>query len=255
MNKFKSNLNRIGACLVLIVAGSAIFWNSASAQGGLIGADTANAMPGWFGTVNVHFLEELTPPKVVDATIDYAVYAPGQFNLSFYDLAADGTTHIGKDPSNGTRYVYRYQIHNNSGLDNDAITKLTLALVDLTSTNDAKNCKWIEPNAGGIYPAGGVAPTISSIAGNPPTSAYWSYPYFLQPGSDSKMLIFTSPNAPTWQRATVNSQSTVQRWVDVDGTQYNWWEGQLPSPVPEPSGFCCLVLLGIGLFVRRLARR
>jgi hypothetical protein len=220
---------------------------STPALAGLISTDTVHAMPGKFGTEVIQFTEEPSG-KFVDGSIDYAVYAPGDFNLSF----------PGQDPSGGTQYVYRYQIYNNSGTSNDYMNKLTVALVGLTNLTDAMNCTWIEP--GPIYPAGGIAPATSmtGITGNPPDSANWGYKSSsppINPGSYSKMLIFTSPYEPTFQIASVFSQSTDAHWVDNTGHQYNWWEGQLPSPIPEPSSLLSLLAIGILFSVYRALRK
>ena len=198
-------------------------WFASPAHAELIGSDTIHAYQDWFGTKSIQFHEE-SNGKYVDGSIDFVVYAPGDFNLSF----------PGQDPSNGTQYVYRFQLNNDAGTNNDYMKKLTLGLVGITG---AANCKWIEPDSG-PYSGGGVAPANDGLAGTPnPTSAFWSYSASnpIIPGSYSKMLIFTSPNGPTFRLATVNSQSTMDHWVDGSGNQYNWWEGELPSPVPEPS--------------------
>jgi hypothetical protein len=218
---------------------------SSQARAGLVAADTANAMPGWYGTSIIQFIEETSPEKFVDGSVDFAVYAPGQFNLSF----------PGQDPSGGTRYVYRYQLYNNSGTSEDYLKTLTVGLVGVTN---AANCKWIDP--GDLYQgSGGVIPTLQvALIGTPnPTSAVWKYKASspIGPGNYSKMLIFTSPYEPTSRLSTVNSQSTIGHWVDGDGNQYNWWEGMLPSPVPEPTTLFSLFMSG-GLFIiYRVLRR
>jgi hypothetical protein len=197
----------------------------ALAHAGLIEADTANAMTGFFGNKDVQFTE--ASGKNIDGSVDYAVYAPGKFDLSF----------PGQDPSGGSQYVYRYQLHNKpSPASTDYIRKLTVALVGITDST-GWYCKAVEP--GPIYPSGGtVEPTFQvQLTGSPYTSAVWAFRSSapVNTGSDSKMLIFTSPYAPTYQLATILSQSSTDKW-----------EGQLPSPVPEPASF--FGLLGFGLF-------
>jgi hypothetical protein len=218
-----------------------IFVCSAPVQAGLVAADTANAMQ--FGTKIVQYTEE-SNGKYVDGSVDYAVYAPGKFNSSF----------PGQDPSNGTQYVYRYQLYNNAGTSSDYMKKLTVGLVGVTL---AANCKYIEP--GPLYSSGGIAPLQqAALIGTPnPTSASWSYgsSVAINPGNYSKMLIFTSPYGPTERLATIYSQSSVAHWVGLGGEQYNWWEGQLPSPVPEPASMCGLLAFGGILLVYRTLRR
>ena len=82
----------------------------------------------------------------VDGSIDYAVYAPGQFDLSF----------PGEDPSHGTQYVYRYQLYDSSSpTSTDSIRKLSVGLVGVT---DAANCQYVD--TGPLYAGDGVAPTF-----------------------------------------------------------------------------------------------
>jgi len=222
---------------------------SSLAHAELMSTDTVNAIPGWYANEPIHFTED-SNEEVVDGSIDYAVYAPGNFNLSF----------PGQDPSGGSEYVYRYQLHNNAGTSTDYMKKLTVGLVGLVAITDAANCEWIEPNTG-PYPSGGVAPSASQVGiiGDPPTSAIWGYKASapISPGSDSKMLIFTSPYSPTFQVASVLSQSLINHRVDNGGNQYNWWEGQLPSPdpVPEPSSLFCLLASAGFFIVYRVLRR
>jgi hypothetical protein len=208
---------------------------SIPAHATLITEDTANAMPGWYATLPVQFTEELTSGNVfVDASVDYAVYAPGDFNLSF----------PGKDPSNGLQYVYRYQLHNASD-SGDFLKKLSVGLVDITSAQ-GWFCTWVDP--GPIYPDGGVVPPTIGFVGTPPTSVNWAYKTssgFITAGHDSKMLIFTSPFPPTYASATITSRNTVGWYVDDQGHQFNWWRGELPSPVPEPATLISLFVAGV----------
>jgi hypothetical protein len=219
-----------------------VFFCGTSAFAGLMLDDTEHAMPGWYGTKTIRFFEEKYL-KTVDGSIDYAVYAPGQFNLAFPN----------QDPSNGPQYVYRFQLFNNVGTSEDYLKKLTIGLINI---NDASTwfCKWIEPNTG-PYDSGGVIPDQSQVGfvGTPPTSVNWGYLSSgpIQPGNSSKMLIFTSSYAPTFAPATVKSRDTTKHYVDGEN-QFNWWEGQLPSPVvPEPASFAYLSIFCLVLLVSR----
>jgi hypothetical protein len=232
--------------LVLVVAALAPLLSS-PVYATLISTDTANAMPGWYGTLPIQFTEELAAGNVfVDASVDYAVYSPGKFNASF----------PGMDPSNGTQYVYRFQLHDAAD-SGDYLRKLSVGLVDINSAA-GWFCTWIEP--GPIYPSGGVAPSASQVGfvGTPPTSVNWGFKTstgMVTAGNDSKMLIFTSSFAPTFQSATINSRSTVGWWTDDGGNQYNWWQGQLPSPVPEPATLFSLLVAGAIFSGYRVLRR
>lgn len=218
---------RVVSIVVIILAAA----TCTTALGSLIVADTVNAIPGWYGTEIVQFEES---GEFVDGSIDYAVYAPGQFNLSF----------PGQDPSSGAHYVYRYQLHNNAVTSTDFMKKLSVGLVGITN---AANCKVIEP--GPLYPVTGtIAPTQQvKLIGTPPTSAVWSFKSTdppVNPGYSSKMLIFTSPNSPTRLAASLYSQATD-----------TWWEGSLPSPIPEPVSLVSLLIFCCCLFAYRVLRR
>jgi hypothetical protein len=222
-----------GGLFIIVLAALALSCSTA-VHATLIDADTTNAMPGWYGTLPVQFTEELKSGNVVvDASIDYAVYAPGKFDLSF----------PGKDPSNGLQYVYRYQLHDAAD-SGDYLKKLSVGLVDISSAA-GWFCTSVDP--GPIYPAGGLAPPTIGIVGAPPTSVNWAYKAstgLLTAGGDSTMLVFTSPFAPTLQSATITSSSTVGWWIDDKGNQYNWWQGRLPSSVPEPASLFLLLAAG-----------
>jgi hypothetical protein len=233
MATYKKIFGRYCRGLSTMVLTALIVSFSVSADAGLLPADTVNAMPGWFGTEIIQFDE--SNGKNVDGSVDYAVYAPGQFNLSFPN----------QDPSNGTQYVYRYQLHNNPTPDStDFIRKLTVGLVGITDST-GWHCTYIEP--GSIYPSGGAAPTLQvQLTGTPYTSAVWAFKASAPVNTDSysKMLIFTSPYSPTHQLATVLSSSSTDKW-----------EGLLPSPVPEPATLIGMLSFGVLFLIQRVLRR
>ncbi len=82
----------------IFAAAVAVLLLGARAFGALLVGDP-NSMTGWNGTVNFDTTFSI---YTVKAEVDYAVYAPGQFNLSF----------PGGDPSGGSHYVYAYRVHN-----------------------------------------------------------------------------------------------------------------------------------------------
>ncbi len=159
------------------------------------------------------------------ADVDFAVFAPGMFGLS-YGAAAD--------PSGGTDYVYAYQIHNTAGgaVGDRSISSMTVGLDGDES-----------PAGIGFVPAGGLAPSSSSFipAGPPFTSAAWSFNPLLAPGgTTSEILIFTSPHGPELDNASLIG--------GINNTQL------LPSPVPEPATFVLLSLGAVALLVIRRGR-
>jgi hypothetical protein len=205
---------------------------SVPADATLITSDTNNAMPGYFGTATIQFEED--NGKFVDGSIDFAVYDKGHFNSSF----------PGQDPSNGTRYVYRYQLYNNSSATSTDYMKLLTVGLAGDGDTQAANCTWIDPGIGS-YPSGGVVPTsgASSIIGTPATSVVWSFQSpRVQPNTHSYMLIFTSPFSPKYRTASVNSSNTPSHYTDNQGGQHNQWWGQVPSPIPEPASWISLAM-------------
>jgi hypothetical protein len=159
------------------------------------------------------------------ADVDFAVFAPGGFGLSYGGAA---------DPSGGTEYVYAYQIHNTApgAVGDRSISTMTVGLDGDES-----------PAGVGFVLAGGLAPSASSFvpAGPPFTSARWSYTgALLAPGMTSEILLFTSPNGPEMDDASLIG--------GINDTQL------LPSPVPEPASVVLLVLGAAALLIVRRGR-
>jgi hypothetical protein len=154
----------------------------------------------------------------LDANVQYCVYAPGQFNLSY--PAWD-------DPTDGLQYVYTYQIYNN-------ITRtgtkpyISYFSVGISGADEqADNIGYLidDPNH--------KDPNHFDLAG---TKAGWFFdasPY-LAYDSISDILYFTSPFSPELDTSTVS------------GGIYSCTRNDLPSPNPEPT---TIVLMGAGLFV------
>ena len=168
----------------------------------------------------------------VNADVEFAVYAPGQFNLSF----------AGRDPSGGTERVYAYQIFNLTTLTSD-ITDFTLGLLDVLDVD-----KDIEPftvdNVGFFdYSTGTVAPSSSYLSptlGSNPTQARWEFfATTIAPGQVSEILLFTCPAPPEEDSATVAADWSASE--------------PLPSPTPEPATLA-LLSLGAGFMLRRRKR-
>jgi hypothetical protein len=187
---------------------------SAPVSGDVILATDGNAIPTWQGATdfNVGFLS-----KKINGHIDYAVYAPGQFSLSFPTV----------DTIPANNYVYAYQIFNNATpASNDSITGFT---VGLDGNEVAMNNGFI---------GSGIQPSSNYLSGSPPTSSAWlfSSPNRITVGTNSSILYFTSPFAPEFASSSMTAAGGPYAWT-----------GTMPSPVPEPSALLGLAVFG-GLF-------
>jgi len=174
------------------------------------------------------------------ANVDYAVYAPGQFEISF----------PGQDPSGGTRFVYAYQIDFDipqTTASDESLAYLTVGLDGATQPQEQV------AHLGNFSTSGtDVEPVSQNFAGSPPTSAISNFyespnPSELVPFSQSNLLIFTSPAAPEWYAATLQGVDSSHVKTEL-----------LPSPgvsVPEPGTLTLWGLATVGLLMVRLTRR
>ncbi len=188
------------------------------AKGGLLASDSAAYNDGattWRGT------QPFTSLGLLDVNVDYAVYAPGQFQLS-------SALHNPTDPSGGAQYVYAYQLLNDVG----GTLPVTAFSVGFTDAGDSdagtegankqvSNVSFVSP-----FPVG-AAPSNTTYNGQ---SAVWNYATALTTGSESAVLIYTSPYAPETDFASVQGFASDQE--------------RLPSPVPEPAGFLLIAFSG-----------
>jgi len=150
------------------------------------------------------------------ATVDYAVFAPGDFT--------------GTDPSGGAEYVYAYQFFVNVG--SNPLYLATIAVDDPDAANQAA-----------LGTTSGVAPGLLSL--DPVgTKSFVSLfnPTVVTAGSNSQVVLFTSPNPPTYGTTSV---TFVAAPAVVSATL-------IPTPLPEPA---TMVLLAMGgLLIRRRRR-
>jgi len=202
-----------------------------TAAAGLLATD-GNGLTGYKGTQR--FIAT-TPPFMgsqIDfaADVDYCVYAPGKFGLSF----------SGQDPSNGALYVYAYQIFN----DLDPYPSGPLYMNRKGHVNTIS----IGLNGGDEYvPHVGYLPGTENSPdtyNRNPSSVKWNFP-LVDPQIDfnerSNILIFTSDGSPEYDSATVAGVFPTSQ--------------QLPSPAPEPASLAILAAASAFCMLSRRPKR
>jgi len=169
----------------------------------------------------------------LDVKVEYAVFAPGQFNVAFG---------AGADPSNGSEFVYAYEV-TNTGATVNVSRNMSGVTVALLPTASASNIGFL-PLLNGNY---GQVPNNSSFGGTPASSARWNFTSpTLALGGITQVLLFTSPKGPTLASASalgggIQGTTTVPNFV--------------PTPIPEPSSFILLALAGLAMLAIRLRTR
>ena len=189
---------------------------TASAVAGPLGTDPTG-IPGFTGTVAFSASDGQTS-LLID--LDFAVFEPGVY-------PDDGIA--GDDPSDGTDYVYAYQGFN-TGAIGDAV--LTTFSVGLASGSGAANV--------GDDPlhelTGGLSPDSAQLFAD---SAKFDYePPQLPPGEWSTVLLFTSPNPPTFGDASVINGGLAD-------------QQSVPVPLPEPTTLVLLTVVAAAARRRR----
>lgn len=213
---------RIACCAMvgLLLAGSA--------SGAVVLSSDANAIPAWHGSVLYTNVDPIYYPQLA-VSVDYAVYAPGQFGLSF----------PGADPTSGSRFIYAYHVLNNltphpgwsawQG-NEDYVTKFSVGMTQLDEL----------PSNAGYVTGTGQAPNSSNL---PIGSAGWTYRAStnkLLYGATGAVLYYASPFGPEWDDGTVQGYYAVTLPLSM------------PSPMPEPAS---LSLLALGAAISCIVRR
>ena len=198
-----------------------------SASGSVVLSSDTNAISDWQGSVLYTNVDPIYYPQLA-VSVDYAVYAPGNFNASF----------PGQDPTAGADFIYAYQIFNNltphpgwpvwQG-DEDYVTKFSVGMSGLDE----------QPVDAGFVAGTGQAPSSSSL---PVGSAGWTYRVSsnkLLYGSVSAVLYYASPFGPTWDNGSVQGINAATLPLSM------------PSPLPEPASLSLLALGAMSCIVRR----
>lgn len=213
-----TNLSR-AALLSLLLTGMA-------AAGPLaLETDGTTGLPGWHGTQTT-WISALK----IQATVEYAVYAPGMFDQS----ALLGNP---VDPSFDSNYVYAYEVSAPTAPLQYLSVSTVPGAIPLSYVGSGQVDNWTSPNLG-------QAPNAEIFnAGVSVVNARWTFNSPLLPATTgfSNILFFTSPFGPQWNNAAISG----------GGSQIN--TTSLPSPVPEPA---TLTLAAIALvFLLAVGRR
>ena len=155
----------------------------------------------------------------LDANIEYAVYAPGNYP--------------GNDPSSGNEWVYAYQAFNNS-TGSVELSQLSVGRLSGSTVNNVGH-----DSTYGTLSASQV-PTLMLETSS---SVVWNFlSSLINPGEFSDVLLFTSPNS----------------WSTGPGSVQNGGLSQtttLPTPVPEPATMLILSLGSMAMVGMRRRRR
>jgi hypothetical protein len=185
------NIARILSC-VLALSATPVF-------AGALASDPNSYLGAWSGSTSFQGYDYSVDPPVASNLIgyvDYAVYAPGQFALSF-----PGSAYNGFAPTN-TEYVYAYQAFETGSAP---LSSLSIAL-----GNTAEHQLFFTGvDAANAIPVTGITPSSMSLSvAN--GLATWNFdgPSVLQ-GQSSVGLVFTSPFAPVTSQGTTIDDGTV----------------------------------------------
>ena len=172
------------------------------------------------------FKDAMFPGFWVDAVVEYAVYAPGQFALSFPGL----------DPSNGLEYVYAYQIFNQPA-ESAGVSDFSIGLQgDEIFSGEGVGSGSTLANIGFLPGTGDVAPVDQYVADGL-RSLRWYFNDTIPLSSSSDILIFTGGSPSDWEISTVAASYGASN--------------TLPGPVPEPATLTLLSLGGMLSLHRR----
>ena len=200
------------------------------ASGSVVLSSDANAMSAWQGSALFASADPGNLPQLA-ASVDYAVYAPGKFNVSF----------PGMDPTAGAEFIYAYQVYNNLSPhpgwpvwqgNEDYVTKFSVGMSVLFDEL---------PSNAGFLAGTGQAPSASNL---PTGSAGWTYRASFNKllyGATSAVLYYASPFGPEWDDGTVQGYNSVTLPLSM------------PSPTPEPATLSLLAMGGLAM-LRRMNR-
>ena len=174
-----------------------------------------NALPGWTGAL---VGQHSSGQTVLSVILDFAVFAPGAYP--------------GQVPGGAAQFVYAYQAFNQPATT-VGLTAVSVGLAAGSAAGNIGDDPSVVPGMPGA--PGGIAPDIVAIG---TSSARWGFGWIggLEVGANqhSTVLVFTSPNGPKYEPATMMNGGLPTPI------------GVVPSPIPEP---VTVVLISLGGFV------
>ncbi len=186
-------------------------------------ASTPEALGAWQGSHNFNV------PAVLDATVEYAVFAPG----AGFQNYLDNNSIVFADPAPG-EYTYAYQFTDISAAP-AGISTFTVGL----QGDEALGASGVTFVPAAAFPPTPPSNDPLSTGGGPgvSTSSQWTYFGFLGVGGTSGVLFYSSPQAPEFGFAVIASGTTF----DTDPLSL-----PNPSTIPEPTSamlFACGAVL------------
>ena len=185
-----------------------------SMQGSLMG--DSHAITGWKG--HAYYIDTLN--LGLAAWVEYAVFAPSKFKLSY----------SGRDPNVDSMYVYAYQIFNNDP-DHPNQNVSQRAYVNRFSVGMEGNEK--AGNRFSIHESGDIISNTGSLSS---TSVKWSfYSPNITYGNVSDILYFASPYSPETDTCTLQGNGATLT-LNLPSPS------NIVAPAPEPVSAFWLVL-------------
>jgi hypothetical protein len=212
-----------------------MFLLASAAIAGPLPTDPA-AIAGWKGS-------QLFTTTKITATVEYAVYAPGQFSAS----AALGSP---VDPSGGSDWVYAYEIF----ATNTPVLTLTVGIqpgnvpASYVGTNRIGDLPFSpelgeSPDSGTTNVFYNWSTSLLAINNARWTNATNGSNPDLWKNNHSTVLFFTAPFGPQWRVSTISGGSTAVN------------SQNLPSPVPEPGTAVMAAIAAAFLLAAQWRRR
>lgn len=210
------------------VAAVGMFSSMASASWG--NRVLLNAMPGlfqpgtWQGQTQFFSTNGV---RSLDITVDYAVFAPGQFPGNYTPFAG-----FLMPPAND--YLYAYQVYN-TGVANGGLSTTQFSQLGIDTLGPVSSLGKDQSGVGPTGDAGGINTNFAFLSQQ--GASYLFLVPSIQVDEYSIVLLYSSPIGPSFSNATVYDSG-------LSAT------GNLPTPIPAPAS-AALALAGLGAVARR----